>query len=267
MDVERRVPHPLTTGLERYTSLAASADGRRLVVTTANPRTTLWRLQLGDSSTEVSMADPIPLTTGAGFSPRLGPDYLVYVSDAGASQGVWKVANGTSTQLWNGQGARLIGGPAISPDGQHIAFSVRQNGRTLLFAMHADGTNARIVTDSLDLQGAPAWAPDGQSITTAADDRGVPHLFRVPLDGRSPTTFVREYSVDPAWAPDGRFAVYSGPDIGTAFSVKAVTPRSHNPSSSSLRPHSGRSTSGLPAWRTRTGDPERRDSAQESLAH
>jgi len=89
--------------------------------------------------------------------------------------------------------------------------------------MQADGTNARIVTDALDLQGAPAWAPDGQSIISAADDRGVPHLFRVPVDGRSPALFVQEYSVDPAWAPDGRFVVYSGPDIGTTFSVKAVT--------------------------------------------
>jgi Tol biopolymer transport system component len=79
------------------------------------------------------------------------------------------------------------------------------------------------VADSLDLQGAPAWAPDGQSITSAADDHGVPHLFRVPIDGRSPASFVREYSLDPAWAPDGRFLVYSGPDIGTTFSVKAVT--------------------------------------------
>jgi Tol biopolymer transport system component len=43
------------------------------------------------------------------------------------------------------------------------------------------------------------------------------------MDGRSPSAFVREYSVDPAWAPDGRFVVYSGPDIGTTFSVKAVT--------------------------------------------
>src|SRR5256884_5404940 len=32
-----------------------------------------------------------------------------------------------------------------------------------------------------------------------------------------------DLSVDPAWAPDGRFVVYSGPDIGTTFSVKAVT--------------------------------------------
>jgi Tol biopolymer transport system component len=89
--------------------------------------------------------------------------------------------------------------------------------------MQGDGTNARVVADSLDLQGTPAWAPDGQSITSAANDHGVPHLFRVPVDGRSPALFVQEYSVDPAWAPDGRFVVYSGPDIGTTFSVKAVT--------------------------------------------
>jgi Tol biopolymer transport system component len=89
--------------------------------------------------------------------------------------------------------------------------------------MQADGTNARIVADSLDLEGAPAWAPDGQSITSAADDHGIPHLVRVPVDGRSPVPFVQEYSVEPTWAPDGRFVVYSGPDIGTTFSVKAVT--------------------------------------------
>jgi Tol biopolymer transport system component len=89
--------------------------------------------------------------------------------------------------------------------------------------MQADGTNSRVVADSLDLQGAPAWAPDGQSVTSAANNHGVPQLFRVTLDGRSPTLFVPQYSVDPAWAPDGHFVVYSGPDIGTTFSLKAVT--------------------------------------------
>jgi Tol biopolymer transport system component len=78
------------------------------------------------------------------------------------------------------------------------------------------------VSDSLDLQGSPAWSPDGQSITSAAVDHGIPHLFRVPLNGGSPALFVNEYSVDPAWAPDGRLVAYSGPDIGTTFSVKTV---------------------------------------------
>ena len=223
MDVERRIPHRLTSGLDRYTSLAASADGRRLAVTVASPKKTLWRLRIADSPTEVSAPTRISLSTGTGFSPRLGPNYLLYVSATNTSESIWKLADRAGTELWSRQGARIFGGPAISPDGRNIAFSVRHQGKTLLYVMQADGTNARIVTDSLDLQGSPAWAPDGQSITSAADDHGVPHLFRVPLDGRSPTLFVQEYSADPTWAPDGRFVVYSGADIGTTFPVKAVT--------------------------------------------
>jgi Tol biopolymer transport system component len=222
MDVERRVPHRLTSGLDWYTSLAASADGRRLVATLASPKTTLWRLRITDLPAEISAAR-ISLTSNTGFSPRLGPDYLLYVSATGRSESIWKLANGTGTELWSGQGVQVFGGPAISPDGRSIAFSVRQSGQTLLYVMHADGTNARTVADSLDLQGAPAWAPDGQSITTAVADHGTPHLYRIPVDGGSPALFVQEYAVDPAWAPNGRFVVYSGPDIGTTFSVKAVT--------------------------------------------
>jgi Tol biopolymer transport system component len=224
MDVERRIPHRLLSGSDRYTSLAASADGHRLVVTHTSPKTTLWRLRIGDSPKDLSPASPISLTTSTGFSPRLGPDYLLYVSSTGTSESIWKLANGTPTELWRGEAARVFGGPAISPDGRYAAFSIRQRGNALLYVMQTDGTNARVVADSLNLQGAPAWAPDGQSITSAAIDHGVPHLFRILLDGHPPIAFVQDYSVDPAWAPNGVFIVYSGPDIGTTFSVKAVTP-------------------------------------------
>jgi Tol biopolymer transport system component len=223
MDVERRIPHRLTSGLDRYTSLAVSADGRRLVATLASPKSTLWRLRIADSPAAVSSTAPISLTTGTGLSPRLGANYLLYVSATGTSEGIWKLANETSTELWNGQGARIFGGPAISPDGRYIAFSVYQQGKTTLYVMQIDGTHARVLTNALELQGAPAWAPDGQSITSAVMDHGVPRLFSMPLDGRSPAPFVQEYSVDPTWAPDGRFVIYSGPDIGTTFSVKAIT--------------------------------------------
>jgi Tol biopolymer transport system component len=223
MDVERRIPHKLTTGPEPYTSLAASADGRRLVAAVAHSKTTLWRLQIPDSPTKPTTPTAIPLTTATGFSPRLGANYLLYVSATGKGDSIWKLANGTSSELWSGEGARIVGGPAVSPDGNSIAFSVSHHGRTLLYAMQTDGTNTRIVADSLNLQGAPAWAPDGQSITSAVMDGGVPHLFRIPIDGRSPTPLVREYSVGPTWTPDGGFAVYSGPDIGTVFTVKAFS--------------------------------------------
>jgi Tol biopolymer transport system component len=228
IDTELRIAHRLTPGLDRYTSLAASADGRRLVATLASPRRTLWRMPLNLASNAAPAQppppDPITLTTSDGSSPRLGPDYLLYVSATGAGDSVWKLAAGTATELWSLPGARVLGGPSIAPDGRSVVFSIQQLGQTLLYTVQADGTNAHVVTGSLNLQGDPTWGPDGRSITTAADDHGVSHLYRVPLDGGRPVTFLREYSVDPVWAPGGRFLIYSGPDIGTAFVAKAVTP-------------------------------------------
>jgi len=223
MDVELRIPHRLSSGLERYKSLAASADGRRLVVTLASPMNTLWRSRIADSSAQALAPARISLTTGRGSSPRLGPNFFLYVSATSTNESIWKLADGSPTELWSGQGAQVFGGPAIAPDGNHIAFSVRQRGQTFLYVMQADGANVRVATDALDLQGAPAWAPDGQSVTSAAEDHGITHLFRVPIDGRPPTAFVQEYSVDPTWAPEGRFLVYSGADIGTSYPVKAAT--------------------------------------------
>jgi Tol biopolymer transport system component len=238
MDVERRIPHRLSSDLEQYTSLAASADGRRLVTTRTAPDRTLWRMRIDGSSPEASLSteassgagtsgvERIPLTTSPGSSPRLGPNYLLYVSQTGSGEGIWKLADGKSTELWRGEDARVFGGPAISTDGRYIAFSVQQHGQKFLYIMQADGANARTVAASLDLQGNPAWSPDGQSITTAVTDHGVPCLFRIPIDGRPSTPFLRDYSIDPTWSPDGRFVVYSGPDIGSTFSLKAVTSES-----------------------------------------
>lgn len=224
VDVERRVPHKLTTGVDPLTSLAASADGRRLVATLATARRTVWRLSSDTPPVGAATATQIAMSTGAGVSPRIGPGYVLYVSETSAGESIWKVTGDVVSELWAGAGARILGGPAVAPDGRRIAFSVRQQGRALLYVLQSDGTNPQVVTDALELQGAPAWAPDGQSIATAAVDRGRPRLFRVPMNGKAPSLLLSDYSVDPVWAPDGRFVAYSGPDIGTTFSVKAVTP-------------------------------------------
>jgi Tol biopolymer transport system component len=51
----------------------------------------------------------------------------------------------------------------------------------------------------------------------------VPRLLRIPVNGGAPSRMVEEYSLDPTWAPNGRYLVYSGADIGTTFTVKAVS--------------------------------------------
>jgi Tol biopolymer transport system component len=223
LDVERRIPHRISSGVEQYTSLAASADARRLAVTVANPRGTLWRVPLSDHVAGPSDATRVPLPTARGVSPRLGANYLLFVSSKGGGEGIWKLADGAATELWSAPEARVAGGPMIARDGRHIAFVSEEQGRTRLFVMDSDGTNARTLGESLELRGAPAWAPDGESITVAAYQDGFPRLVKVSLDGGTPRPLLAEHSIDPVWSPDGRFLAYSGPDVGTTFAVKAVS--------------------------------------------
>jgi len=222
VDVERRLPHRISSGLESYTSLAASADGARLVATIANARTSVWHMALtGDSAIATAAGGP-SLVAANGVTPRLGADFLLYVSWRGERQGIWALTHGTTREIWSSAHARIVGGPAIAPDGRRIAFSVEYSGRTLLHMMDSDGSHVRVLADSLALRGNPGWAPDGQSIVSAAVRQGEPRLTRIFLNGDAPLPLVSEYSIDPVWSPDGRFLIYSGADVGTTFPLRAA---------------------------------------------
>jgi Tol biopolymer transport system component len=229
MDVERRVPHRISTGAEEYLSLAASADGRRLVATVSRSTAGLWRIPITDGVINEADATPISLPTARGLSPRVGRGYIIYRAPKAGRDGLMKLVDGTSTELWSGADGRALGGPAISPDGQRLAFLVQRRGLTALYVTNADGSGVRRVAEELDVRGAPAWSPDGQWLAVAANRGGEPQLFKIPIGGGTPVLLAKEYSTDPIWAPSGQFLVYSGADVGTTFSVKAVnadaTPR------------------------------------------
>ena len=221
VDVERRLPHRISTGLESYTSLAASADGSRLVTTIATPRTSLWRLSLGGESAAATASGP-SLVAANGLAPRFGPGLLLYVSGQGSREGLWSLQRGTTREIWSSLHARIIGSPALSPDGRSVAFAAREGERSRLYLVDPDSGHARVVTDSLALRGNLAWAPDGRSLVSAVIRDGEPRVMRIPLNGDAPIPLIAEYSLDPVWSPDGRFLVYSGADVGTTFPLRAA---------------------------------------------
>lgn len=165
---------------------------------------------------------PVSVPTGRGNSPRLAAGFLIYVAPKSTGDAVWKLADGAATEVWSAPDARVFGGPEISPDGRRVAFSVEQRGRTLLYVVNADGTNARVITDALQLHGAPAWSPDGRTIASGAVRDAKSHLFMIPIDGPL-RSLIEDVAIDPAWSPEGDFIVYSAADIGTEFAVRAVT--------------------------------------------
>jgi Tol biopolymer transport system component len=220
IDVERRVPHRISLGVETFTSLAASADGLHLVATVANPRTSIWRMKLETGAAPT-------LLSPNGSNPRFAEHGVMYVAESANGQGLWKSAEGTRSEIWHAARGRIVGAPAVSLDRGRVALAVEEGGRSKLYVTDADGSHVRLLADSLVLRGNPSWAPDGQSIAVAAQHDGKPNLTRVFLDGAAPIAFTSEYSIDPAWSPDGQFLVYTGSDVGTTFPLRAAAADGH----------------------------------------
>jgi Tol biopolymer transport system component len=223
MDLSRRRTERLSFGLQRYTSLGASANGMRIVATVSNSLSELWSAKIGAAGPP--QQTPVIVAAAQNAStPRYGAGYYVFVANGGGRQEVWKMANGTASELWHDLDAARIGAPAISPDGTRIAFSLDKRAATQLYVMDSDGSHARAITGAIALRGDIAWSPDSQSIIGAVVTDGEPRLARVPLNGSAPQPMVSEYSLNPAWSPDGKYLVYSGADVGTTFPLRAVGP-------------------------------------------
>jgi len=112
LDTERRVPHRISFGLETYTSLAARADGQRLVATIVNSGSSLWTLTLRAEGGAPATA-PTPRS-----SPRSGAAHgwvptTCSTSLAGANRGLGVDAGSTRKS----GAARIViaGAPTIAP--------------------------------------------------------------------------------------------------------------------------------------------------------
>jgi Tol biopolymer transport system component len=222
VDVEHRISRRISSGLEQYTSISASGNGRQLVATVANPTASLWAVPILDNAVATeSQITKFPLPTPRALAPRFGPDYLLYLSSKGTRNGLWKSVDGTATELSAGP---VIGGAAISPDGRRVAYVVRTEGKLRLYLMNADGTDQRALAPALDLRGTPSWSADGKWIAVAAIEQDGSHLFKIPDDGGDPVRITTQLADSPVWSPDGSFIVYAEPAAAGTYPIKAVTP-------------------------------------------
>jgi serine/threonine protein kinase len=233
LDLESRVTRRVTAGLERYTFVSSSRDGRRVVGTVANPTASLWRVPLLDRLVQESDAEPYTVPTQRALAPRFGGASLFYLSlsSRGTGDGLWRVQNEQAFEVRRGADGVLTEPPAASPDGGRVAVVVRQQGRRHLAMMSADGTDSRTLAASIEIrgvegQGVADWSPDGVWIVTGGEDGEGPGLFKIPVDGGAPVRLVSEEAVNPVWSPNGDLIVYAVPfgAAGGRNTLRAVRP-------------------------------------------
>ena len=227
LDVEHRIPHRVSSGVaEQYLSVGVSrARPRRVVTTVATPSASLWTIPISDRVQSEAAATRVTAPNARAFAPGFAPGYLAFLSSKGGADGLWKLENGAPMELWRGDEGGVVAAPAISPDGRHICFSYRKQGRSGLYVMNANGTNVRtLVADVFDVRGGASWSPDGKWVAVAANRGDGTRLFKIPVDGGPPVRLLDTLSYNPAWSPDGRSILYSEQQSAGQFEVKAITP-------------------------------------------
>jgi Tol biopolymer transport system component/predicted Ser/Thr protein kinase len=224
LDVERKATRQISFGVEKYSSIAASADGRRLVATVGNPTANLWRIPILDHVAGESDVKPYPLPSVRALMPRFGADALFYVSSHGGGDGLWRFQNEEVLELWRGAGSAVLQPPAASADGRKVAFVLRRNGNLRLHMETADGTESQDLAGTVSVRGAPCWSPDGKWIVIGGKDGRGGGLFKIPVDGGEAVRIANGPAANPVWSPDGTIIVYAGPNVAGQSPVLAVRP-------------------------------------------
>jgi Tol biopolymer transport system component len=156
-------------------------------------------------------------TEGEAMNPVVSPDGKTVVYAGGTSQPLIRELysvgiDGESQVQLTDRRVNLSWQPAISPDGDKIAYAVEKQGRTDLHVMNLDGTGNKNITNTNKGYWHPSWSPDGEWLATTSRDtsRGNLEIVLVATDG-SGTEQVTNLGLDtdmPVFAPDGAHIVF-----------------------------------------------------------
>ena len=109
--------------------------------------------------------------------------------------------------------------PAISPDGQKIAFVSSRDGNAEVYVMQADGAAPTRLTDAVMDDFGPRWSPDGGTLAFLSNRDGADRIYLCRPDGSELHRLTRDVprpdqsfepgEAEPTFSPDGNHLAYS----------------------------------------------------------
>jgi Tol biopolymer transport system component len=115
--------------------------------------------------------------------------------------------------------------PAVSPDGQRIAYTSYRGGTAQIFVSKIDLTEERPLSNGAQFARTPAWSPDGASLVYATFNNDNYDLFITSADGQQTRALTTDaaFDSDPAWSPDGDLIAFTSNRTG-AFRLYTMKP-------------------------------------------
>lgn len=192
-------PRKITSDISSYGNISVSADGKTLLASRQDGTANIWLARDGDPSA-------VALTTGNANRHGLGGVSWSRNEVFFTTQGRDRPLLGAATldgrvRTYDDNSIRWQ--PAISPEGERIAYVSDAGGSVEVFVSDLDGRNARQLT-SQGPTSWPQWFPDGKSILFMSAARGQT-LWRVDLATGALTQLTKVPTAAAALSPDGRW--------------------------------------------------------------
>jgi len=138
-------------------------------------------------------------------SPRWSPDgtRLYFITSAMTGFPEIFSTNGIGNPrgvVTNVRGA--LGAASAGPDGR-IAFASSNRGNMDVYVAAADGSGARVVVSTPDVDADPSWSPDGSRLVLTSGPTGRPGIYLASAagGGLSRLSTGYGYSAEPSWNP------------------------------------------------------------------
>jgi Tol biopolymer transport system component len=103
------------------------------------------------------------------------------------------------------------GEPALSPNGDFVAYTSDRAGNLDIWMMHVSGADALQLTHDPGPDSSPAFFPDGGSLAFVSERDGARSIWQVPTLGGLPR-LVMPNADDPAVSRDGSWIAFARPD-------------------------------------------------------
>ena len=126
--------------------------------------------------------------------------------------------------------------PAVSPDGDRVAFISTRSGSHEVWVAGADGGGARRLTSFGGVRvSAPQWSPDGRRLVVSARAEGNADVFVVFPDGEArQITNAAADDVAPSWSRNGQW-IYFASDRGDTWQIYRVPAAGGDPEPVTVR--------------------------------